>query len=133
MNRYHLSKTQRNLWLSIPTVVCFNTTDYLSEYYQLLFKKVMESILSGIPNVVVYIDEILVTGPNEDTHLEGRDRLLSRVLCYVQYGWPIQSDEDVKPYWTRKLELSTEAGCLVWCGRVVVPPQGRECVVTLVF
>ena len=59
-----------------------------------------------------------------------RDRLLSRVFRYVQHGWPIQSDDALKPYWSRKLELSTEAGCLVWCGRVVVPPQGRESVVT---
>ena len=58
-----------------------------------------------------------------------RDRLLARVLRYVQHRWPIQSDEDLKPYWTRKLELSSEAGCLVWCGRVVDPPQGRESVV----
>ena len=51
-------------------------------------------------------------------------------MRYVQHGWPIQSDESLKPYWTRKLELSTEAGCLVWCGHVVVPLQGRESVVT---
>ena len=32
-----------------------------------VFQRVMESILSGIPNVVVYIDDILVTGQIEDT------------------------------------------------------------------
>ena len=41
-----------------------------------VFQRVMESILSGIPNVVVYIDDILVTGPNEDTHLEALEEAL---------------------------------------------------------
>lgn len=34
-----------------------------------IFQRTMESILSGIPNVVVYLDDILVTGPTEEAHL----------------------------------------------------------------
>jgi len=34
-----------------------------------IFKRVMESLLSGVPNVVVYHDDILVTGPTEEEHL----------------------------------------------------------------
>ena len=70
INRYHLRKTQSNLWSSIPTVACFNTYNKLPFGVSSapgVFKRVMESILSGNPNVVVYIDDILVTGPNEGT------------------------------------------------------------------
>ena len=54
-----------------------------------------------------------------------RDPLMSRVLRYIQSGWTNQSDEDLKPYWTRKLELSSECGCIIWCGRIVIPPPAR--------
>ena len=88
---------------------------------------------TSTPAELVLLIENLNSAPitaNQIAVWTRRDRLLSRVLRYVQHGWPIQSDEALKSYWTRKLELSTEAGCLVWCGRVVVPPQGRESVVT---
>jgi len=35
-------------------------------------------------------------------------------------------DNDLQPYWTQKLELSTHKGCVLWGGIVVVPPLGRE-------
>ena len=57
-----------------------------------------------------------------------RDPLMARVLRYILQGWPSQSDEDLKPYWQRKLELSVQDGCILWGGRVVVPPQGRQSV-----
>ena len=57
-----------------------------------------------------------------------RDPLMARVLRYIQQGWPQASDEDLKAYWPRRMELSCESGCVVWGGRVVVPPQGRESV-----
>ena len=41
----------------------------------------MESILSGIRNVFVYIDDILVTGLNEDTHLEALEEVLKRLAA----------------------------------------------------
>lgn len=58
------------------------------------------------------------------------DPLMSTVLHYVQQGWPTQAIEDLQPYWTRRMELYTEAICLIWGVRVVIPPQGRESVLT---
>ena len=39
----------------------------------------METILNGIPNVVVYIDDILVTGPTETAHLTALEEVLKRL------------------------------------------------------
>ena len=40
----------------------------------------MESILHGIPKVVVYLDDILITGANDDKHFKN----LSEVLSHMQ-------------------------------------------------
>ena len=44
-----------------------------------IFQRVMESLLSGIPGVVVYLDDILVTGPTEEEHLATLDKVLQRL------------------------------------------------------
>lgn len=36
-----------------------------------------------------------------------QDPILSRVHRYVRQGWPTSVSEAVKPYWNRRLELST--------------------------
>ena len=41
-----------------------------------LFQKAMDAILQGIPHVICYIDDVLVTGVNEEEHL----RNLAEVL-----------------------------------------------------
>ena len=40
----------------------------------------MESILSGIPGVVVYIDDVLVTGKSEEEHLSALEEVLRRIM-----------------------------------------------------
>ena len=56
-----------------------------------------------------------------------RDPVLSQVLQFVLYGWPLSVEEEaLKPYFVRREELSVHAGCLLWGSRVVIPPQGRE-------
>ncbi len=57
-----------------------------------------------------------------------RDTRLSRVLQYVQQGWPTEGDAEVEPYSSRRLELSCFEGCVLWGSRVVVPPPGRQAV-----
>ena len=55
------------------------------------------------------------------------DPTLSRVLDYTLNGWPDKSsDENLKPYYYRRVELSIENGCILWGARVVIPPRFRE-------
>ena len=44
----------------------------------------MENVLQGIPNVVVYIDDILVTDSNEEEHLKTLSHLLD---CLEKAGF----------------------------------------------
>ena len=47
-----------------------------------------------------------------------RDPLLARVVRHILEGWSKAPDDELRPYWTRKLELSTHEGCVLWptCG-----------------
>ena len=44
-----------------------------------VFQQIMEKILNGIPKVVVYIDDILVTGATDAEHLEILGQVLTRL------------------------------------------------------
>jgi len=44
-----------------------------------IFQRVMDSLLADIPGVVVYMDDILVTGPTESDHLAALEEVLSRM------------------------------------------------------
>ena len=39
----------------------------------------MESLLSDIPGVVVYLDDILVTGPTDEDHISTLEQVLQRL------------------------------------------------------
>ena len=56
------------------------------------------------------------------------DPLLSRVLTYLQRGWPSNVDSELKVFASKKAELSVEAGCMLWGMRVVVPQACRKAV-----
>ena len=55
-----------------------------------------------------------------------RDPLLSRVLQYIQQGWTIHGDQELKPFWSEQTELTVQDGCLLWGSRVVIPQPGRK-------
>ena len=44
-----------------------------------VFQQIMENILNGIPKVVVYIDDILVSGATDAEHLENLGQVLTRL------------------------------------------------------
>jgi len=41
-----------------------------------IFQRTMDSLLQGIPGVVSYIDDILITGATDEEHLQTLDRVL---------------------------------------------------------
>ena len=58
------------------------------------------------------------------------DIVLSRVIKWVQHGWPSQNaDKALQPYFTKKEELSIQDSCLLWGTRVVIPPKLRTRVI----
>ena len=52
-----------------------------------IFQRLMENVLRGIPKVTVYIDDILISGANEEEHLKTLARVLSRL---EQAGFRVQ-------------------------------------------
>ncbi|CAC5387447.1 unnamed protein product [Mytilus coruscus] len=56
-----------------------------------------------------------------------KDPILGQITNYVLKGWPNYRDNDeMKPYFSRKTELSVFDSCLLWGNRVVIPNPGRE-------
>ena len=68
--------------------VVINTTKGLFRYNRLpfgissapgIFQRVIENVLKGTPGVVAYIDDILLTGPTEEAHLQTLEEVLKRL------------------------------------------------------
>ena len=55
-----------------------------------------------------------------------RDPVLSQVLRHLEMGWPDTVEDALRPYLSRKNELSVEKGCILWGTRVVVPMNLRR-------
>ena len=54
------------------------------------------------------------------------DTVIGTVIKLVQEGWDTcEVTEELKPYVTRKDELSVTEGCLLWGSRIIVPKKGR--------
>ena len=44
-----------------------------------IFQRVMENLLQDIPGVVVFIDDVLITGPDESCHMVALEEVLRRM------------------------------------------------------
>nr|XP_061811684.1 uncharacterized protein K02A2.6-like [Nerophis lumbriciformis] len=55
-----------------------------------LFQRAMDQILSGIPGVQCYLDDLLITGPDEQSHLRNLDITLQRL---EEYGLRVRKDK----------------------------------------
>ena len=61
-----------------------------------------------------------------------RERILPRVLDYVQRGWKTNNDDPLlKSYFTRRNEILINHGCLMWGIQVIIPMKLRERVLNL--
>ena len=54
------------------------------------------------------------------------DPTLSKVKRYFLRGWPEKIPKALLSYHYKIAELSVEDGCLLWGGRVIIPPSLRE-------
>ena len=52
-----------------------------------------------------------------------QDAVLSRVLYFMREGWPAEVSKELEPFARRRNELSTEANCLLWGIRVIIPKK----------
>ena len=57
-----------------------------------------------------------------------RDKTMVRVFQYIQQGWSTEGDTELEPYSSRRLELSSYEGRVLWGTHVAIPPQGRKAV-----
>ncbi|VDI39279.1 Hypothetical predicted protein [Mytilus galloprovincialis] len=82
------------------------------------------------PGDTILLMEHLATTPVDAKQIQKwtrKDTILSMVLRYILNGWPSKCpSEDIKPYYSRKNELCSQDGCILWGGRVIIPQPGRE-------
>ena len=55
-----------------------------------IFQRLMHTILQGIPGVVCYIDDILVTGKDQEEHLQNLNEVFSRL---EKHGFPLKREK----------------------------------------
>ena len=83
-----------------------------------------------IPGETVMFLEHLDTTPVTSQRIATwtkRDTVLSQVLDMTRRGiFPQHPSDDLKPYVTRKNELSIQDDVLLWGNRVIIPPPGRQ-------
>ena len=77
-------------------------------------------------NYFSYVDQLPVSA-KQIAEASRKDPVLSKVMTYVMSGWPAHcADEDLKPYFSRRDQLSCDQGCLMWGMRVIIPPCFRQ-------
>ena len=88
--KLHLSQAYQQVLLDVDSCkyVTINTHRGLYQYTRLpfgvasapaMFQKTMDAVLQGIPNVLCYVDDILVTGADDETHLRNLALVLERL------------------------------------------------------
>ena len=71
------------------------------------------------------IESLPVTSQQIQTATQ-RDPLLSQVKHYTLKGWPTDVPKPLQTYHSKVAELTVEGGCLLWGGRVIIPPSLRK-------
>ena len=88
----------------------------------------------SLPNEVVFLLQTLQSSPISAEQIKrwtDRDPVLARVRTFVTKGWNSTCEDALRPYHSRKDELSMLDGCVLWGNRVIVPLTGRKDVTEL--
>lgn len=64
-------------------------------------------------------------------HETSKDPLLARVLRFVMYGWSDNVPIELKPFFHRRHQLTTEQDCILWGIRVVIPSRYQSSILKL--
>ena len=59
-----------------------STRDSLSVSAPAVFQRAMDTILQGIPHVICYIDDIVVTKESEEEHLRNLDQISTYSIAW---------------------------------------------------
>lgn len=73
-----------------------------------------------------HVDELPDTA--KDIAAEMRhDLIFTKVLDLTLSGWPkFVPNPDLRSFFVRKDDLSTDQGCVLWGSRVIMPPKFRQ-------
>ena len=55
-----------------------------------------------------------------------RDPVLRKVLFYTRFGWTEKPTEELLPYCSKRVDITTEDNKLIWNDRVIIPTSLRE-------
>ena len=58
---------------------CYNRLPFGISAAPSIFQRTMENILQGIPNTCIYLDDVLVTGDTQESHLANLEAVLSKL------------------------------------------------------
>ncbi len=80
-----------------------------------------------VPEDVVQVLSQIESNAVQSAHIKSwteHNPTLATVKCMTSWPWATQ-DEQFRPYFQCKNEISIQDGCLLWGSRVIVLPQGR--------
>ncbi|XP_061723525.1 uncharacterized protein K02A2.6-like [Cydia pomonella] len=76
---------------------------------------------------VNFVEDFLPVTNEDVKKTTEKDILLTRIMSYVQSGWPTgQLEENLNPFYVRRNEMYIDRGCLMWGYRMIIPCDLRE-------
>ena len=93
----------------------------------------IEPAVAKIPPELVLLAEHLDNSPVTADQIRvgtRRDPMLSQVVQFLLQGWPnvLGDNAALKPFYSKKDELSLHEGCILWGATVVVPASSRDAI-----
>ncbi|XP_063399775.1 uncharacterized protein K02A2.6-like [Mytilus trossulus] len=79
---------------------------------------------------VLQIEDLPITSAEIQRETR-KEKVLASVLYQAMNGWEITDDSLIKPYFTRRNELTVSHGCLLWGIRVIIPIKFRNRILEL--